>query len=48
VTGRAYWKDDAKRLAEERGRKLWLLIPPIIAAILSSVLTALATYFLRK
>jgi hypothetical protein len=42
------WKDDAKRLQEERGRKLWLLVPAIIAAILSSALTAVATYFLRK
>ena len=42
------WKTDAKRLEEERGRKLWLLVPPIIAAILSSGLTALLSYLLRK
>jgi hypothetical protein len=41
------WKDDIKRKEEERGRKIWMLVPPILAAILSSGLTAILTYLLR-
>jgi hypothetical protein len=42
------WKDEVKKEREERGRKLWMLMPPLLAAALSSIATALITYYLRK
>ena len=42
------WRDEARKQQEEWSRKLWMIVPPVIAAILSSVLTAWATYFLRR
>jgi predicted nucleic acid-binding Zn-ribbon protein len=42
------WKDEVKKEREERGRKLWMLLPPLLAAALSSIANALITYYLRK
>jgi len=32
------WKDDVKKQGEEWGRKLWMIVPPIIAGILTFLL----------
>ncbi len=32
------WKDDVKKQGEEWGRKLWMIVPPIMAAILTFLL----------
>lgn len=42
------WKDDLKKQQEEWGRKVWMLVPPIVAALLSSALTGFITYLLRR
>jgi chromosome segregation ATPase len=41
------WKDETKRREEEFGKKLWMIVPPVLAAILSSSLTAAFTYLLK-
>ena len=39
---------DLKKDLETARARLWLLVPPIVAALLSSGLTAAVTYFLRR
>ena len=40
-------KELKKDLEAARGR-LWLLVPPVVSALLSAGLTALVTYLLRR
>jgi uncharacterized coiled-coil DUF342 family protein len=38
---------DLKRELEEARRRLWLIVPPLLAAFVSAGLTALVTYLFR-
>ena len=40
--------NDLKRQLEEDRRKMWLLVPPIVAAFVSAGLTALVTYLVSR
>ena len=39
---------DLKRELEESRRRLWLIVPPLLAALLSAGLTAAVNYFSRR
>ncbi|MFO1533987.1 MAG: hypothetical protein ABR562_10030 [Thermoplasmatota archaeon] len=39
---------ELKRELEESRRRLWLLVPPVVAALLSAVLTAVVNYLLSR
>jgi predicted nuclease with TOPRIM domain len=39
---------ELKRQLEESNRRLWLLVPPIVAALLSAGLTAVVNYFVPR
>ena len=39
---------ELKRRLEESSRRLWLLVPPVVAALLSAGLTAAVTYFVPR
>jgi type VI protein secretion system component VasF len=38
---------ELKREIEEARRRMWLIVPPLIAALLSAALTAAVNYFTR-
>lgn len=42
------WREEWKRGSDEFGRRLWMIVPPILAAVVSSALTGLITYLLRR
>ncbi len=39
---------DMKRELEESRRRLWLIVPPLLAALLSAGMTAAVNYFSRR
>jgi hypothetical protein len=39
---------ELKQQLEEASRRMWLLVPPIVAALLSAGLTALVTYLASR
>jgi len=39
--------DEMRQWRQERSRKLWLILPPVLAALLSSLLTGWITYLLK-
>ncbi len=39
---------DLKKELEESRRRLWLIVPPLLAALLSAGLTAAVNYFTRR
>lgn len=42
------WQEDIKKGKEEWGRKLWMILPPVLAVLISSALTFLITLYLKK
>ncbi|SRR6266496_3132279 len=40
--------DELKKGKEEWGRKLWMIVPPVLAALISSVVTLIVALSLRK
>jgi len=41
-------QDEFKRQNEEWGRKLWMILPPVLAVFISNALTLLISLYLRK
>ena len=41
------WREEWKRGSDEFGRRLWMIVPPILAAVVSSALTGLVTDYVR-
>jgi len=41
------WKDETKKAEEEKWRKLWMIVPPVLTAILGCILTAVVNHFLK-
>jgi cell shape-determining protein MreC len=40
------WQDNVKKNQEEWGRKLWMILPPVLAVLISNALTlAITRYF---
>src|SRR5262245_23744394 len=49
VESNTKWQEEEKKRQELWGQRFWLILPPLLAAILSTTLTAVLTYtFLRK
>lgn len=42
------WKDDVKKGSEEWGRRAWAVLPPVIAVILSCLLTFFLNRFFSR
>ena len=42
------WKEDVKRGEEEWGRKLWMILPPVLAVLVSNAITYLIAVYGRK
>jgi hypothetical protein len=42
------WKEDVKRSEEEWGRKLWMILPPVLAVLISNAITYLLTVYGKK
>ena len=42
------WQDDAKKEKEEWGRKLWMILPPVLAVLISNALTLAITLAIKK
>ena len=42
------WKDETRHREEEFGKKVWMIVPPVIAAILSSTLTVGFSYLFKR
>ena len=42
------WRDDVKKGEEEWGRKLWMILPPVLAVLISNALTLAISLYLRK
>ena len=42
------WKDHVKRKEEEWGRKLWMILPPVLAVLISNAITLLITIYVKK
>jgi hypothetical protein len=42
------WQDDAKKGQEEWGRKLWMILPPVLAVLVSNALTLAITLYAKK
>jgi chromosome segregation ATPase len=42
------WKEDVKKREEEWGRKLWMILPPVLAVLVSNAITYLLTVYGKK
>ena len=42
------WQDDEKKGKEEWGRKLWMIVPPVLAVLISTAITLVITLYIRK
>lgn len=42
------WKEDVKRREEEWGRKLWMILPPVLAVLVSNAITYLLALYAKK
>lgn len=42
------WKEDVKRGEEEWGRKLWMILPPVLAVLISNAITYLLAVYGKK
>ena len=42
------WKEDVKKRDEEWGRKLWMILPPVLAVLVSNAITLLITFYGKK
>ena len=42
------WKDEVKKSEEEWGRKLWMILPPVLAVLVSNAITLLITIYVKK
>jgi hypothetical protein len=42
------WQEDEKKRREAWGQRFWMIVPPLLAAILSSTLTAILTYAIGR
>ena len=42
------WKEDVKRGEEEWGRKLWMILPPVLAVFISNAITYLLAVYGKK
>jgi hypothetical protein len=42
------WKEDVKKSEEEWSRKLWMILPPVIAVLVSNAITYLLTVYGKK
>jgi len=42
------WKDEQKRQAEERGRRLWAFGPNLLGAVVTVLLSASVAYFISR
>jgi hypothetical protein len=42
------WQDDIKKGKKEWGRKLWMILPPVLAVLISNALTFIITLYLKK
>jgi hypothetical protein len=42
------WKENVKRGEEEWGRKLWMILPPVLAVLVSNAITYLLTVYGKK
>jgi chromosome segregation ATPase len=40
--------DDVKKREEEWGRKLWMILPPVVAVLVSNAITLLITIYVKK
>ncbi len=47
VTELKTWREGWQRQREEWSRKLWMILPPVLAALLSSLLTGWIAYLLK-
>ena len=42
------WKEDVKKGEEEWGRKLWMILPPVLAVLVSNAITYLLAIYGKK
>ena len=42
------WREDVKKGEEEWGRKLWMILPPVLAVLISNALTFLFALYVRR
>jgi chromosome segregation ATPase len=42
------WKDEVKKAEEEWGRKLWMIVPPVAAVVVSNLLTIVIMAYFKK
>jgi hypothetical protein len=42
------WQDEARKGREEWGRQLWMIVPPILAVLISAALTLVITLTVKK
>ena len=42
------WQEDVKKGKEEWGRRLWLIVPAVLAVLISNALTLLISLYFRK
>jgi cell shape-determining protein MreC len=42
------WQDDMKKGKEEWGRKLWMIVPPLLAVLVSTALALVITLYVKK
>jgi chromosome segregation ATPase len=42
------WREDVRRGEEEWGRKLWMILPPVLAVLVSNAITYLIAIYSRK
>ncbi len=42
------WRDEVKKSEEEWGRKLWMILPPVLAVLVSNALTFAIAFYVKK
>ena len=42
------WREDVKRREEEWGSKLWMILPPVVAVLVSNAITYLLAVYGKK
>ena len=42
------WKEEVRKAEEEWGRKLWMIVPPLLAVLVSTLLSVLIMLYFKK